>query len=330
MTAARRWWLEPVPVGRVAAMRALVYLFIPLDVLVFTPWVADHADIPPELYQPLIVGELLPLPVPTRGFVLVLQWLVIATALAAATGRAPRLLGAAAFGCYFEWMIVAMSYGKVDHDRFAFLVALAVLPTVGRARFADRTLSEAAGWALRSVQVAAVLTYFLAGWAKLRFGGLDWVTGATLARAILRRGTAFSEWLLAHPDLLVAGQVAMIGLELLSPLLLLARSDRARIAAVAGLLGFHLAVFAGITIIFLPHVVALAAFLPLERAGEVPSTLAHRYPRWAASPRWASPRTVSPSRWPPLSRWAPGRRSAGSEQAGVPPGSRDRLADTNR
>ncbi len=324
MTAVRRWWFDPVPVGRVAAMRVLVYLFIPLDVLVFTPWVADHADIPPELYQPLIVGELLPLPVPTRGFVLVLQWLVIGTALAAATGRAPRLLGAAAFVCYLEWMVVAMSYGKVDHDRFAFLVALAVLPTVGRARFADRTLSEAAGWALRSVQVAAVLTYFLAGWAKLRFGGLDWVTGATLARAILRRGTVFSEWLLAHPDLLVAGQVAMIGLELLSPLLLLARSDRARIAAVAGLLGFHLAVFAGITIIFLPHVVALAAFLPLERAGEVRSALARRYPLRA------SPRVESRSRWPQLSRWAPGRRSAGNAQAGVPPGSRDRLADTSR
>jgi hypothetical protein len=47
-----------------------------------------------------------------------------------ATGRAPRLLGWTIFVLYFEWMIIAMSYGKVDHDRFAFLVALAVLPTV--------------------------------------------------------------------------------------------------------------------------------------------------------------------------------------------------------
>ena len=81
-----------------------------------------------------------------------------------------------------------MSYGKVDHDRIAFLVALAVLPTIGRARFRDRRRSEAAGWAMAAVLVAVMLTYFLAAWAKIRFGGWDWPTGSTLTRAVLRRG----------------------------------------------------------------------------------------------------------------------------------------------
>ena len=65
-----------------------------------------------------------------------------------------------------------MSYGKIDHDRFGLLVALAVLPTAGRARHGDKETTEAGGWALRLTQVGVVCTYFLASMAKLRFGGL--------------------------------------------------------------------------------------------------------------------------------------------------------------
>jgi hypothetical protein len=158
-----------------------------------------------------------------------------------------------------------MSYGKVDHDRIAFLVALAVLPTIGRARFRDRRLSEAAGFAMAAVFVAVMLTYFLAAWAKFRFGGWDWPTGSTLARAVLRRGTPLSEWTLDFPWLLTGAQFVMIGLELLAPLMLFVRSDRARIALVVFLLGFHLMVFAGVTIIFLPHCIAILSIMPWER-----------------------------------------------------------------
>lgn len=277
------WWFEQVPLGRIAVFRALVYVFVPLDVFLFTPWVADHGNLPTTLYQPLIVGRLLHLPTPTATFVEVLKWSLVACAVLAATGRAPRVFGAAVFALYFEWMVVAMSYGKVDHDRFAFLVALAVLPTVGTARFGDSAQSARAGWALRIVQVAVMLTYFLAAWAKIRFGGWDWPTGATLARAVLRRGTVFSRWMLNYPDLLVFGQFLMIGAELASPLLLLARRERARVAVAALMIAFHVAVFAGITIIFLPHVVAIGSYLPLERL---------RVPTRARSTRAATPGEV--------------------------------------
>jgi hypothetical protein len=187
-------------------------------------------------------------------------------------------------------MVVAMSYGKVDHDRLTFLVALAVLPTVGRARFGDARLSAAAGWALRCVQIAAVLTYFYAAWAKIRFGGWDWPTGAILERALLRRSTVLSHWLINRPDLLIPMQFAMIGMELASPLILFARSDRARTLVVAGLVSFHLTVFVGVTIIFLPHCVALCAFLPLERLPEVGRALRRRIrtiqPRGLPHPQW--------------------------------------------
>jgi hypothetical protein len=266
--AAARWWFRPVPLARIAVFRVIAYLFIPVDVFLTTSWVRAHANVPTEWYDPLFVGRLLHLPTPTATVVDAVQWALVLAALAAATGRAPRLLGTAVFLLYAEWMVIAMSYGKVDHDRIAFLVALAVLPTIGRARFRDRRRSEAAGWAMAAVFVAVMLTYFLAAWAKIRFGGWDWPTGATLTRAVVRRGTVLSEWTLDVPYLLPAAQWLMIGFELAAPLMLLVRSDRARIRLVLFLVGFHLMVFAGVGIIFLPHCVAILSILPWERLTE--------------------------------------------------------------
>lgn len=274
-----RWWFSPVPLARIAVVRAFAYLFIPVDVFLTTAWVRAHADVPTEWYAPLLIGRVLHLPTPTHTVVLVVQWALVLAAVAAATGRAPRLLGTAVFLLYLEWMVIAMSYGKVDHDRIAFLVLLAVLPTIGWARFRDRRSSEAAGWAMAAVLVTVMLTYFLAAWAKIRFGGWDWPTGSTLTRAVLRRGTPLSDWTLEVPWLLTASQWAMIVLELAAPLMLFVRSDRARVGLVLFLIGFHLMVFAGVTIIFLPHCIAILTILPWERltarfAQQAPQSLA--------------------------------------------------------
>jgi hypothetical protein len=262
-----RWWFRPVPLARIAVFRVIAYLFIPVDVFLTTAWVRAHADVPTAYYQPLLIGRLLHLPTPTHTVVLVVQWALVLAAVAAATGRAPRLLGTAVFLLYGEWMVIAMSYGKVDHDRIAFLVALAVLPTIGRARFRDRRPSEAAGWAMAAVLVSVMLTYFLAAWAKMRFGGWDWATGATLTRAVVRRGTDLSLWTLDVAWLLPLTQWVMLVFEFASPLMLLVlvRSDRARIGLVVFLLGFHAMVYAGVGIIFLPHCIAILSILPWER-----------------------------------------------------------------
>ncbi|MHA3703053.1 HTTM domain-containing protein [Jatrophihabitans sp. YIM 134969] len=285
--AVARWWFDPVPLGRIAAFRVLVYLFVPVDVALGQSWVRGHVAQGSELYQPLRVSQLLHLPTPTTASVTVVLVALLVSALVAATGRLPRTSGTAVAVLYLLWMLVAMSYGKVDHDRVAYLVCLAVLPTVGRARSGDATRSAAAGWALRSVQVAVVLTYFFSSWAKLRFGGWNWATGAILERALLRRSTPLSGWLIDHTTLLQAMQWAMITAEFCSPLLLLlARTDRARIVVAVLLWGFHISVFAGVTIIFLPHCIAIASFVPMERvapavrraAGRVGGSLSRRSP----------------------------------------------------
>ena len=53
-----------------------------------------------------------------------------------------------------------------------------------KVRSPDHRRSQAAGFALRAVQLAAVATYFLSAWAKVRFGGWDWVNSATMVRAV--------------------------------------------------------------------------------------------------------------------------------------------------
>lgn len=258
------WWLSPLPRSRVAWFRVVVYTFIFVDILILRPWVANNGALS-ELYHPLMIGRLLPLPVPTPLLVSVVKWSLLIAAGIAVTGRFPRLAGVAVFLLYTEWMLIAFSYGKVDHDRFAFLVALAVLPTVGYASFRDQRQDASSGWALRCVQCAVVATYFLAAFAKIRFGGLDWVDGATLTRAILRRGTPIADPLQEHWQVLHVGQYLIMLFELFSPLMLL-RGVIGRVYLAAAFL-FHLVTFAAITILFWPHVVCLLSFVPLERFG---------------------------------------------------------------
>jgi len=260
------WLFAPVPLARIAWLRTLLYLFVPLDVLVTTPWVAAHGTAPASFYAPLLIGRLLGHPAPTSTSVDVVRALLLGAALVAATGRAPRLLGTAVFLLYAEWMLIAMSYGKVDHDRFAYLVALAVLPTVGAARHRDRTPSEAAGFAVRCVTIAVVATYVLSVAAKHRFGGglSNWLESAVFVRAVLRRGTPLGDLLLDVPGLLHLAQYGLVAMELAAPVLLVLTGRRLYLALTAYLL-FHLGTWAAIAIVFLPHLVAFTAFLPLER-----------------------------------------------------------------
>lgn len=259
------WLFRAVPLGRVAVLRTLVYVFVFVDVSRWSDQVRAKGALDLEFYQPLRIARLLPfLPEPTQLVVEVCFWGLLVLAPVAATGRLPRLLGGAVFLLYGQWMLIAFSYGKVDHDRFAFLLALALLPTVGRARHGDDRPSEAAGWAIRMVQLAVIATYFLAAWAKLRFGGIDWLTNATLAWAVQRRGTWFSTWLLAYPALLQVLQVGIVAFEALSPAVFVV-GERWRRRLIAGFYAFHLVTALAITITFAPHLVAMAGFFPLER-----------------------------------------------------------------
>jgi hypothetical protein len=267
------WWFPEVPLARIALLRLAVFGFVVVDVLWLRTagWYHGHAD--PTWYEPLVVGELLRLPPASVFLVEALRWGCVGLALAAMSGRFPRALGWGTAVCWAWYQYVAFSYGKVDHDRADFLVALFVLPTVGMAHLSDSQRSQAAGFALRCVQLMAIATYFLAGIAKIRFGGWEWVNSATLARAVIRRGTWLSEWMLDFPFLLHAAQWGLLAAELASPLIFLLSARWQR--RVVGLwFAFHVATYASITIAFWPHLVMMLSFLPLESYRD---TVLHRW-----------------------------------------------------
>ena len=203
-----------MPLARVALLRLAVYAFVIIDVVFLhtSGWYHGFAD--PVWYEPLVGGRLLHLPAATLLLVELLKWGSVAAALVAMTGRWPRTAGWIVAVTWAWYQYVAFSYGKVDHDRGDFILALLLLPTVGTAHLSDRRLSEAAGFAVRAIQLGAIATYFLSGVAKLRFGGPEWVNSATLVRAVVRRGTPLGHELAALPWLLHRSQWLIMAAEL--------------------------------------------------------------------------------------------------------------------
>jgi hypothetical protein len=257
------WWFPALPRNRVAVLRVVAYLFIPLDVFWLSAWGAIHGKLDGALYQPLLLGRLVPFPTPDQAVVAVTRWGLLVAIACALWGRFPRTTGFVIALLYLEWSLIGMSYGKVDHDRLGFIVLLFALPTVGRIRVRDDTPDPAAGWIIRMAQFASVATYFLAAVAKLRFGGWGWVNSATMLRAVLRRGTDFGDWFGRHPETLHVLQWMMLIGELASPLLLIDGRWRRFGIYIAYL--FHIGTYAALTIAFFPHLVTLLSFLQLER-----------------------------------------------------------------
>lgn len=262
---------EPVPVARVAILRLFVYVFSICDLFWVVNDVIPHASDPVGLYRPVRMRTLLHLPAPSPVYAHGLRVVIIAGCVlmvASCVVRVPARLvlpvGWVVAAAMTDWVSIGESYGKIDHDHFALITALWVLPSIGPARLTDREPGEAVGWALFCVQVGVVATYFLSALAKIRFGGWDWVTGYTFAWAMTRRGTELGREMLHAPWTLRLGQWALFCLELSTPLLLVLRR-RSRYLFVVLLLGFHLTTYLTLKIHFLPLVVCLPAFLPLER-----------------------------------------------------------------
>ena len=263
VSAWRTWWFPAVPLRRIAALRVLLYAFVVWDAWRITTWPLSHGDVPAQLYRPILLFRALHVPAPTHVVTHLDLWVLTVTALVAASGRLPRVAGAVCAIAYLYWLGNGFSYSKIDHDHVALLVALLVLPTVGRAGTRGGP-SESAGWAVRCIQVATVCTYFLASLAKVRFGGWDWANGAVTTWAFSRRGNGLTDALQRIPFFVVGIQWIVIVAEFCSPVMLWLRG-RALAAAILFWGFFHLGTYLTLGIHFLPTVVCLLAFVPLER-----------------------------------------------------------------
>jgi hydrogenase/urease accessory protein HupE len=313
-----------VPLARVALLRRAIYAFVIVDVLLLHTSGFYHGWADPAWYQPLVMGRILHLPAASVPLVELLRAGCVLGALVALTGRLPRLAGWATAVGWIWFQYVAFSYGKVDHDRGDFAVALALLPLIGVAQVSDRRLSEAAGFVFRAIQLTAIATYFLSAWAKVRFGGWDWVNSATIVRAVVRRGSWFGDQMLRIPWSLHAFQWLLFSLEMLSPVIFLV-TERWRRRMIGGWYLFHALTYAAITIAFGPHLVMLLVFLPLEEYRD--KVLARRRSR---RPDPDQPDPEPGADQPAAVVQPPELVLGGSAQAGVPPGSRLRFRATQR
>ena len=174
------------------------------------------------------------------------------------------------------------SWGQLLHFENLFVLHLLI---VGLAPAADRWALDARagrrragraptsyGWPIALTALVVVITYVIAGLAKLRYGGLDWITGDTL-RNHVAYAAARLDLLGGDPSPLAAGGVtlswvwpfaaaATIAIELSAPIALLGGKVRTAWVIAAWLLHAGVLVF---MLIGFPYPLFLVAFAPFFR-----------------------------------------------------------------
>lgn len=277
-----RFWMPSAPATRLATLRILVGLYGTIYLIVRAPHLLSYALDDVDRFQPVGVVALAPAPT----LPVVYQLLVVAT-LALSV---PFLLGyryritAPLYAGLLLWVLTyTNSWGKILHTDnllVLYVVVLALSPAAdalsldarGRPLPAD---DPKYGWAPKLMATLCVLVYLLAGIAKLRNSGMEFVAGETLRNYVafgnvrkIELGSHHSPlgvWLLPYTGLFGALAAVSLMLELGAPLALLHR--RVGAAWALAVWAFHLGVLLlmAIGFVFQLSFVAFAPFFRTER-----------------------------------------------------------------
>jgi hypothetical protein len=279
------WWFAPAPAERLAALRILIGGYALVYILVRLPELAGVARYDAAQFRPLGVVRVLSTPLPPGA--------VLAIAIATCALLVPFVLGwrfrviAPLAAAALSWTITYRNaWGMPFHTEnllVLHVIALAIAPAAdawsldtrgGRARDGEATAGY--GWPIRLLATLTVATYLLAGIAKLRIAGMDWLDGEqlrnqiahdNLRKALLGDGLGpLAHLVLEHPAPLVVFCVLTLVLELGAPLALL--HPRAGHAWAIGAWGFHVGVILLMNIWFI-YPLAGMAFLPFVAAERV-------------------------------------------------------------
>ena len=270
-----RWWFEPAPAARLALFRVAVGAYAAVWALVRLPAHLGLADRLPARWDPVGPWSLLdgpPADVLVRG-------LAVGAPLvgaAVASGRWHRVAGPVGALWFLALTSLASSWGQVFHTENLLVLHLGVLAVAPAAGIRDRDADARFGWPLRLASVLVVATYVLAGVAKLRIGGVEWLDGEVLRNLVahdnLRKallGDTYSpigRALVAHGWVFGPLAWATLVVELGAPVALL--GGRWRTAWVAAAWGFHVGVLALMAVLF-PYQLLGVAFLPFFRLERV-------------------------------------------------------------
>ena len=294
MTAMCRTWLsEEATARRLAVVRILVGTYAVGFVAIRSFHWLDVARLPDRRFDPVGVLGWLDQPF-TPELVAVLSILTLLAGVAFLLGWHFRVLAP-----IFAVLLLLMtthgnSWGQILHTEnllvlhviiLAFSPAHSAYSVAAREGSGEET-SHRYGWALRVMTLVVVIAYVIAGLAKLRNGGFDWLTGDVLRNQVahdnLRKillgdiHSPIGAWLVQFGWLFPPLAVASVVVELGAPVVL--RGGRWRTAWVVVAWGFHLGVLALMAILFPYQLtgVAFASMLPVEK-------LADRLSEWRAS-----------------------------------------------
>jgi hypothetical protein len=279
-----------VTARRLAVVRVLVGTYAAIWLAVRLPHHLDLAGLPDARWEPVGFLSVLDSPPPA--------WLARVVAIAAVPAAVALAAGwrlrASAPACAVTLLAVttyASSWGQLFHTENLLVLHVVVL---AGAALAGRPPDPAL--VLRAMLVVTAAVYVVAGLAKVRNGGWDWVTGDALAHQVafdnLRKaviGAAHSPLgaaLVPHAWVFAPMALGALAVELGAPVLLLGRRAPVVWAAAAWL--FHVGVLALMAIAF-PYQLAGVAFapgLPVERID-----VRRLGRRWSAS---SSPSPSSP------------------------------------
>jgi hypothetical protein len=274
------WWFAPAPVERLAALRIVIGSYALLYVALRLPEFLGVARYSASHFHPIGVVRLLdaPLPPGVVAAIAIATCLLLAAFVAGAGYRITAPL--AALGLLWT-LTYRNSWGQVFHTENVLVlhvIALALAPAAD-AYAVDKLQRDARagyGWPVKLLAALTAATYLLAGIAKLRLAGGDWLDGELLRNHIavdnLRKAllgdvvAPLGHLFLDHPSHLIVFSVMTLVIELGAPLALLGR--RLGYAWALGAWGFHVGVVLMMNIWF-PYPLVGVAFLPLLPAERV-------------------------------------------------------------
>ena len=276
------WWFSPMPAERLAMLRILIGSYALVYVVARMPELAAIAQLPAAQFAPVGVVRVIAQPL-APVVVLAIAIATVAALVSFVAGFRYRILAPLAAAGLLWTLSYRSSWGMVFHtDNLVVLhlIALACAPAadawgVGRRRpVPPREAGH--GWAIKLLAALTCATYVVAGIAKLRLAGLDWLDGDQLRnqiaidnvrKALLGGTTApLAALLVGHRAALAALSIATLAIELGAPFALLG-GRVARVWALAAWL-FHAGVIAAMYVWF-PYPLSGVAFLPLIDAEHV-------------------------------------------------------------
>lgn len=253
MRGVAAWWWEPVDAQRVRLLHLLIGLFTLVILFDQRAEVVEMVVTDRMFWRPLGLASIFHDP-PGES----VRWAIWIAALVSAAGWTARVPLSGLVLVPSLWLFggLRIAQGTMYHDLHLLLLQIMAVSWVGRGAMPS-------GWPIRLAQIITMLTYFLAGWAKIFARGaepLRWIEGESLwnhighvaLSRILFDGQE-PNWLVQGvlsipPEWLTPAAVLTLGLEFLAPLALLNR--RLTGVWVLSLWAMHLGIWAMMGIAF--------------------------------------------------------------------------------